>query len=773
MWYRFVLAGRDEYLTSIGADEEIIDFVNENTEKYNVLSAAIRKNPQITIPELKSIIEPKPKQKNIAQEKINAVELALKSKFENINFDPKFEEYFIKQSLKKLRSDPNDTFWLRAIRNELGDIYDFYKAIIQDNPRFEINSYSLDQIEQMSQDWHKSISEKGKGSFYLPLKPANIVHNFKNGWKIVNVNNENDLNVEGSLMHHCVGSYSDQVEDNQIKILSLRDPSNKPHVTIECSQDMKEVFQIKGVANSEPKPEYKKLLKEYFSKTNMKGGDESMSLYDYVSDLRWEAPADYDRKLMKIFEQSFGERNEYGLLKRQDGMFEDVIDSVASEATSSKAYKHIAPDIAHTLTKYAHDKDLETLNKLKNQSKTISPREWKDISLLYKLQHHADALMQNFYEDYYDSDVLEYPTEEDYEDYEDYENALKAYEQDQSYYMKKAISNDFDAHWADSLIDSLNYFAKDEKLINLQNEVVKDQMLAFNLSKYLKQAINTQYPQESLFFKPWHEGGIITDEQGNPKTLYHGTIKPFDQFNPSEFSPGGAFGQSIYTTDNPEDASENYANPTSPEWKAKTNDLIDKYVYEGIDSKSAEQKAREQIITQSKPNVIPLYGSMKKPAHFSEFSPKFEMYQYNEELDEFYPGAGEEVLNELQNTMYDYDFQNPETTIQELRETLGEEFNFFDLMKAIQNNSSFYDSDISFGDFVKILIQNLKYDGIIIDVNDYWPQMVNKPTKHYMFFHPTQVKSPFNKTFDPKTPILNASSIHKIKNSMPVKRKKK
>jgi hypothetical protein len=116
--------------------------------------------------------------------------------------------------------------------------------------------------------------------------------------------------------------------------------------------------------------------------------------------------------------------------------------------------------------------------------------------------------------------------------------------------------------------------------------------------------------------------------------------------------------------------------------------------------------------------------------------------------------------------MYDYDFQNPETTIQELREELGEEFNFFDLMKAIQNNKIFYDSDISLGDFVKKLIQNLKYDGIIIDVNDYWPQMVNKPTKHYMFFHPTQVKSPFNKTFDPKTHTLNASSIHKSKNSI-------
>jgi len=767
MWYRFVLAGRDEYLKSIGADEEIIDFVNENTEKYNVLSAAIRKNPQITIPELKSIIEPKPKQKNIAQEKINAVELALKAKFENINFDPKFEEYFIKQSLKKLRSDPNDIFWLRAIRNELGDIYDFYKAIIQDNPRFEINSYSLDQIEQMSQDWHKSISEKGKGSFYLPLKPANIVHNFKNGWKIVNVDNENDLNVEGSLMNHCVGSYSDQVEDNQIKILSLRDPSNKPHVTIECSQDMKEVFQIKGVANSEPKPEYKKLLKEYFSDKNIKYTSE-ITLQDEIDELRWLSGPDYDRELRKILNQNTDGRDEYGFVKSDNTSFREIFKSVSTEGSS---YHRISrDDIAHTLIKYALNQDIKLLSKYKKENKTISNPAWNAISNIVQAENMAQDIMETFYDNYDSYDSYGIPMEEDYESKEDYDYAMKQYEEWQSDTLKEAINDDPEARWADTILHYIKTLSLDNEYLSLKNEIVKDHVASFNLQKYYKSAINTQYPQESLFFKPWHEGGIITDEQGNPKTLYHGTLKPFDQFNPSEFSAGGAFGQSIYTTDNPEDASENYANPTSPDWKAKTYDLIDKYVDEGIDSKSAEQKAREEIITQSKPNVIPLYGSMKKPAHFSKFSPKFEMYQYNEELDEFYPGAGEDVLNELQNTMYDYDFQNPETTIQELREELGEEFNFFDLMKAIQNNSIFYDSDISVGDFVKKLIQNLKYDGIIIDVNDYWPQMVNKPTKHYMFFHPTQVKSPFNKTFDPKTHTLNASSIHKSKNTMPVKR---
>lgn len=43
------------------------------------------------------------------------------------------------------------------------------------------------------------------------------------------------LDAEGKMMGHCVGSYCDQVSGGGTRIFSLRDPSGKPHVTVEVA----------------------------------------------------------------------------------------------------------------------------------------------------------------------------------------------------------------------------------------------------------------------------------------------------------------------------------------------------------------------------------------------------------------------------------------------------------------------------------------------------------------------------------------------------------
>ena len=65
-------------------------------------------------------------------------------------------------------------------------------------------------------------------------------------------------------MNHCVGGYCDRVEQGKSVIYSLRDPSNKPHVTLETEGDTFDFEQIMGNSNSDPKPEYKKIIGEWF-----------------------------------------------------------------------------------------------------------------------------------------------------------------------------------------------------------------------------------------------------------------------------------------------------------------------------------------------------------------------------------------------------------------------------------------------------------------------------------------------------------------------------
>jgi hypothetical protein len=65
---------------------------------------------------------------------------------------------------------------------------------------------------------------------------------------MVNVNSENDLDVEGAKMHHCVAGYWDNVRSGTSRIYSLRNPQNQPMVTIEVQG--KKVIQIKGPSNA-------------------------------------------------------------------------------------------------------------------------------------------------------------------------------------------------------------------------------------------------------------------------------------------------------------------------------------------------------------------------------------------------------------------------------------------------------------------------------------------------------------------------------------------
>ncbi len=61
-----------------------------------------------------------------------------------------------------------------------------------------------------------------------------IVKDFGNGWTVKKLAPES-LEYEGQEMGHCVGGYCDIVTQGGSIIYSLRDPKNKPHVTIEVS----------------------------------------------------------------------------------------------------------------------------------------------------------------------------------------------------------------------------------------------------------------------------------------------------------------------------------------------------------------------------------------------------------------------------------------------------------------------------------------------------------------------------------------------------------
>ena len=83
--------------------------------------------------------------------------------------------------------------------------------------------------------------------------------------------------VENILVKNCVGGYCERVDDGEVRVFSLRDPQNNPHVTIETDDPVVIVEQIQGNSNSEPDDIYKAMIKEWVSKN---GPDEHRDNWD-------------------------------------------------------------------------------------------------------------------------------------------------------------------------------------------------------------------------------------------------------------------------------------------------------------------------------------------------------------------------------------------------------------------------------------------------------------------------------------------------------------
>ena len=160
----------------------------------------------------------------------------------------------------------------------LQSIKDWY--ISNDRPS-GMQHLSFKDAHEQALEWERALAGEGKGLYYGSTKPENILYlDPKTGYFVQLVDNLNDLTVEGTKMHNCVKTYWDSgysrdygnVQDGGVKILSLRDPSNTPHITIELdnvnakkggTEDWR-VGQIKGIQNSAPEAQYRVILARYF-----------------------------------------------------------------------------------------------------------------------------------------------------------------------------------------------------------------------------------------------------------------------------------------------------------------------------------------------------------------------------------------------------------------------------------------------------------------------------------------------------------------------------
>ncbi len=202
-----------------------------------------------------------------------------------------------------------------GVTNELYHILDWYVEYVDKNPRFNIFSMNLDQANRASEIWHEELSNQEPGAAYSKIKKENgkivdpnVVMIFDaetvkslglpeeyNDWMIVKLTQERDFEAEGQNMGHCTGTnnYHGLYEQGISDTYSLRDESNKPHVTVEIRLPDK-VKQIQGKGNKPPKEEYKKLVLHWIEQNNF------YSQHDLNADLTFNQNASEADALYEI-----------------------------------------------------------------------------------------------------------------------------------------------------------------------------------------------------------------------------------------------------------------------------------------------------------------------------------------------------------------------------------------------------------------------------------------------------------------------------------------
>lgn len=106
--------------------------------------------------------------------------------------------------------------------------------------------------EELAANMDQAVADEGAGE---------VVYRYPDGWTIRSVQPE-ECGDEGEQMGHCVGSYAERVRRGDMKILSLRDPNNNPHVTMEVLPDGT-VNQIQGKENRVPVAKYRRRIRTF------------------------------------------------------------------------------------------------------------------------------------------------------------------------------------------------------------------------------------------------------------------------------------------------------------------------------------------------------------------------------------------------------------------------------------------------------------------------------------------------------------------------------
>lgn len=134
-------------------------------------------------------------------------------------------------------------------------------------PRKIMKCGSIDALSREADAWRKLMANRKK-VVALDSAEEEVFMDLGDGWRLVRMKTPTALDRESDFMQHCVGdgAYDHMLANPSVRLLSLRDHKNEPHVTVEMDILKNTLTQVWGKANSIPKPEYTELMRPFFLK---------------------------------------------------------------------------------------------------------------------------------------------------------------------------------------------------------------------------------------------------------------------------------------------------------------------------------------------------------------------------------------------------------------------------------------------------------------------------------------------------------------------------
>jgi len=344
----------------------------------------------------------------------------------------------------------------------------------------DIMQLSWSEARELADEYHEDLKNRERAE---NMRKGDVIHSWPDGWTLQDLKDEEALKAEGDAMGHCVGGYGHEVDSGRTKILSLRDPNNQPHVTMELEPRNyalheqyagakgpqwgnnehpgripvydesrpvvpgSRIVQIQGKGNEVPKDEYQQRLKEWFTafpEEDRPNWEYDESPISHIGALEPEAEyQDYQGRWVQGEPQAdadywgdqdmggYGPHGDYGLVKPHRAIdYGETIGSLARPKSNGTEdhYPHEVTTLYHEALRRG---ELPQFAKAVEQY-GFKAQEQLDDDLEYQYDRPDDPgedfdedMMREWYESaHYD------PVEYHHEDPEAQEAALRAYHQE-------------------------------------------------------------------------------------------------------------------------------------------------------------------------------------------------------------------------------------------------------------------------------------------------------------------------------------------------------